>query len=309
MQIAILGATSQIAKDLICSFSQNDEHQLTLFARRPEVVSEWLAAGGLQGKYQVRSLDQFSTNQSYDALINFIGTGNPEQALAMGVSIFDITLKFDALALDYLRKYPNCLYIFLSSGAAYGANFDRPVDNNSHAIIPINHLRSHDWYSIAKLYAECRHRTLSPFSIIDVRIFNYYSHTQDKNARFLITDIARSIKYKTTLETSRENIIRDYLNPSDFFSLITGILSGDRLNLSIDCYSKEPIDKFTLLSSLKNKFGLNYNIRDGSGINATGMKSFYYSLNRTAEQFGYNPSLSSLDGIIKEIQLFIDKDV
>ena len=38
MQVAILGATSQIAKDLIVAFSKQDSHELILFARRPEAV-------------------------------------------------------------------------------------------------------------------------------------------------------------------------------------------------------------------------------------------------------------------------------
>ena len=42
MRIAILGATSQIAKDLALSFSASSEHDLVLYARRPEVVSAWL---------------------------------------------------------------------------------------------------------------------------------------------------------------------------------------------------------------------------------------------------------------------------
>ncbi|NOT82503.1 MAG: NAD(P)-dependent oxidoreductase, partial [Gallionella sp.] len=41
MRIAILGATSQIAKDLIVSFSLAKNNQLHLFARRPNEVSAW----------------------------------------------------------------------------------------------------------------------------------------------------------------------------------------------------------------------------------------------------------------------------
>jgi hypothetical protein len=43
------------------------------------------------------------------------------------------------------------------------------------------------------MHAEAKHRALFNFSIVDVRVFNYFSHTQDMNARFLITDIVRAI--------------------------------------------------------------------------------------------------------------------
>jgi len=40
MKIAILGATSAIAKDLILSFS--DEHKLELYSRRISDVTTWM---------------------------------------------------------------------------------------------------------------------------------------------------------------------------------------------------------------------------------------------------------------------------
>lgn len=42
MRIAILGATSQIAKDLIHSCATRSAHELVLFARRVEVLRQWL---------------------------------------------------------------------------------------------------------------------------------------------------------------------------------------------------------------------------------------------------------------------------
>jgi short-subunit dehydrogenase len=40
VRIAILGATSQIAKDLVLYFFKKNNHDLVLFARRPVVVTE-----------------------------------------------------------------------------------------------------------------------------------------------------------------------------------------------------------------------------------------------------------------------------
>src|SRR5207253_939480 len=121
------------------------------------------------------------------------------QSAAMSASIFDVTLQYDEMALRYVRDNPECRYIFMRSGAAYGSTFEAPVEANTKAVIAINNLLPQDWYGAAKLHAECRHRSLTDLSIIDVRVFNYFSHTQDIAARFLIMDILRAIRDKTLL--------------------------------------------------------------------------------------------------------------
>ena len=306
MRIAILGATSQIAKDLVLSFCAQSSHELELYARRPAVVSQWLASVGLVGRYAVADFAAFSADAHFDAILNFVGVGNPAQAAAMGASILEVTLKYDEMALDYVRQYPDCRYIFLSSGAAYGASFDEPVNENTKAIIAINNLQPQDWYAVAKLHAECRHRSLPHLAIVDIRVFNYFSHTQDMSARFLMTDVLRAIRDKTILKTSPDYIVRDFLHPSDFYKLVDALLSSPVINVAVDCYSRAPIDKPSLLAAMQEKFGLKYEIvQAGAGVNATGGKPHYYSRTTRAADFGYQPTLTSLEGIVKEMQMIL----
>jgi nucleoside-diphosphate-sugar epimerase len=306
MQIAILGATSQIARDLIISFSFEKDKQLHLFARRPDEVTAWLKSVGLSGRYVVSCFKVFG-EQEFDTIINFVGVGNPAAALAMGSKIFDITLQFDDLTLNYLQKYPSCRYLFLSSGAAYGSNFDEPVDQNTQSIVAINNLAPHEWYGVAKLHVECRHRAHSELHIIDIRVFNYFSHTQNIEARFLITDILRAIRDKSILGTSSENIVRDFLHPIDFYCLISALLVAPAINTSVDCYSRSPIDKFSLLFAMQKKYGLRYELTQvANSVNATGNKLHYYSRNTRAADFGYKPIFTSLDGILDEVGKVLD---
>jgi nucleoside-diphosphate-sugar epimerase len=310
MHIAILGATSQIAKDLIVAFSKQDNHELLLFARRPEIVMQCLASVGLSGQYAVKDFDAFSTDAHFDAILNFVGVGDPAQAAAMGASIFDVTLKYDQLALSYLEQHPLCRYIFLSSGAAYGSSFEAPVDENTKATVAINNLQPQEWYAVAKLHAECRHRSHPEWPIIDIRVFNYFSRTQDMSARFLITDILRAIRDKTVLKTSSDYIVREFIHPFDFFQLVRALLTSPATNAVVDCYSKAPIDKPTLLAAMQDKYGLQYEtIATAIAINATGSKPHYYSRNTRAADFGYLPSMTSLEGLIKEMNaiLLVDK--
>lgn len=302
MKIAILGSTSQIARDLIVSFSEVPDKHLHLFARRPDEVTKWLASVGLSGRYPV---DDFAVFAKHDfaVVINFIGVGNPAQAVAMGNSIFEVTLRFDEMVLDYLKTHPTCRYLFLSSGAAYGSVFNEPAQRDTPAVVAINNLAPHEWYGVAKLHAECRHRSHPELPIIDIRVFNYFSHAQDIEARFLITDIVRAIRDKTVLKTSADYIVRDFLHPSDFFRLVSTLLSASAANAVVDCYSRAPIDKPALLAAMQKEFGLRYQTTDAiTSVNATGGKPHYYSLNTRAADFGYQPALTSIEGIARETE-------
>ena len=305
MKIAILGATSQIARDLIVSFSAAEDKYLHLFARRPDEVTKWLESVGLSGRYLVNDFSAFGKHE-FDAVINFVGVGNPAQAVAMGNSIFDITLRFDEMVLDYLRTYPACRYLFLSSGAAYGSSFNEPANRDTAAVVAINNLAPHEWYGVAKLHAECRHRAHPELAIFDIRVFNYFSRTQDISARFLITDILRAIRDKTVLKTSPDYIVRDFLHLSDFYKLVNSLLAAPANNAVVDCYSLAPIDRQTLLAAMQEKFGLQYEITAAnSSVNATGNKPHYYSWNKRAADFGYIPTLTSLEGVLLEAKAIL----
>lgn len=307
MKVAILGATSQIAKDLIESFVNQTDYHCDLYSRNSRFVLDWLRSVNENNHYNVLGYDEFTISKKYDMIINFVGIGDPAAIKKMGIKIFDVTYKFDALVLHYLESHPSTKYVFLSSGAIFGGDFSEPVTENSTANININSLTSNDWYSIAKFYAEARHRASNEFPIIDVRVFNYFSHTQDTNARFFITDIVRAIKNHEVLKTSKLNIVRDFITPVDFYQLIQCISNSAPNNLSVDCYTKAPIDKFTLLSELNKKHKLEYEVSDKTNVvNGTGEKIKYYSSNKVAKVLGYCPEHSSLSGIMKELSFMLD---
>ena len=301
MRIAILGATSHIAGDLVLSYARSGEDdELHLYARRPEAVSGWLAAAGLARRYPVSDFASFPAGR-HDVVVNFVAVGDPARAAALGTEYFDVTLRYDQLALDYLRANPACRYLFLSSGAAYGGRFDEPARRGSQAVVPLNGLSPQEWPGAAKLHAECRHRSLADRPIIDIRVFNYFSRTQDLSSRFLLSDILRSIRDGFVLQTAPEYIVRDFLHPADFHNLVRSLLSAAPANDAVDCYSRAPIDKPQLLSEMARRFGLRYEIVERPvAVDATGFKAHYYSLNHRAADFGYVPTRTSLEGILEE---------
>lgn len=306
-RIAILGATSQIARDLILSLAADGVKDVSLFARRPGALADWLAGVKLAGRYPVGEFSSFGT-QDFEAVINFVGVGDPARAAALGNAIFDLTLQFDQLVLDYLQRRPHCRYLFMSSGAAYGTAFDRPADRDSRAVVTINNLPPQEWYGAAKLHAECRHRAHAEWPIVDVRIFNYFSRTQDVSARYMIMDIVRAIRDGALLQISPDNIMRDFLHPADFHALLRAVLCAPAENAAVDCYSRAPIDKRTLLSAMQSRFGLRYEFSGAAtGQGATGIKPCYYSLNRRAADFGYQPTRTALETVLQEAEAILHR--
>lgn len=304
MRLALLGATSQIARDLVASFAHASDHALELFARRPEAVT--VPQGLLDtGRCAVARLADFDPGQVYDAIINFVGVGTPRKTVAMGASILDITQRIDDLALAALGHNPRCCYIFLSSGAAYGSQFDQPASDDTVARFPINRLGEQDWYGIAKFYAECRHRALPELHIVDIRVFNYFSRQQDVDAGYLITDIVKALRAGEPLRTAPTPMVRDYIGPHDFHQLVESILAAPARNTAIDCYSRQPITKQELLALMKQQFGLQYTVDTSDIVNGTGSKPHYYSISRQAAALGYAPRFSSAENLLTEVQALL----
>lgn len=306
MKIAILGATSQIARDFIVCSDRDAACELSLYARRPDAVQDWLRSEGLRAHFTA----DFAVfgERDHDAVLNFVGVGNPAQARVLGASIFETTEQYDRLALDYVRRQSGCRYVFLSSGAVYGTGFSAPASVDTPATVPINAPEAQDWYALAKLSAECRHRSLTSLPIVDLRVFSYFSRRQDLAGRFLISDIVRAIRDGSELQTSSDFIVRDFLVPGDFHQLVLSILTAPPANCAVDGYSLAPIAKPDLLALMQTEFGLRYAVVPSvDTINATGSKTYYYSKNRRAANFGYRPRWTSRSGILEEARSLLCK--
>ncbi|MFS2140424.1 NAD-dependent epimerase/dehydratase family protein [Duganella sp. Dugasp56] len=304
-RVAILGASSQIAKDLILSFAREGNTEVLLYVRDTAAAQRWLDAHQLD--FPVAVYADYG-QAPHDAVLNFVGVGDPQRAAQMGGAIFGVTQEFDDLALRELQRHPERRYIFLSSGAAYGSGFEQPAGPDTPAIVNLNALKPQDYYGVAKLHAECKHRALPELCITDLRVFNYFSRTQDLNARFFITDLLRAVRDDTVLQTHAGSMVRDYLHPQDFHQLVSCVLRAPAGNRAIDCYSAAPVEKVELLTAMAQRFGLRYEVGAASVVNATGTKPHYYSLNRQAAELGYHPAYSSIDGISAESAIILGRD-
>lgn len=288
--IAILGATSQIARDFAARFG------------KPGTILHLFGRNAQTRPYSVFGQDK------YAAIINFVGVGDPVRARQMGADIFAVTREFDLLALDYLRRHPDTRYIFLSSGAVYGHGFAAGVTADSLAKIPVNALQAQDYYGAAKLYAEALHRSRGE-SIFDIRVFNYISRSMDLSARFLIADMVNAVRSRSVFQTTNRPLMRDFLHPADFCHLVECCLAAPPGgNMALDCYSQSPISKDEMVKLMAGDFGMKYEIVDASDvINATGDKPNYFSRNHRAASLGYAPAYSSHSAIREEVGAILSR--
>ena len=82
MNIALLGASSQIAKGLLRNLVLDQSNQLYLFTRNTLDYQEWLESKHLNlEQCMLNGLEEFNDSIKYDLIINFIGIGDPSKAL------------------------------------------------------------------------------------------------------------------------------------------------------------------------------------------------------------------------------------
>ncbi|SFE86047.1 Nucleoside-diphosphate-sugar epimerase [Paenibacillus algorifonticola] len=301
-KVAILGSTGHIAKNIIYGLSTKN-YQLFLFARNTEAVKSFMTTEiSSSENSSIHSFSEFSDHK-YDVVINCVGIGDPGKLRRAGGSIFKLTEEFDNLILDYLELNKETLYINLSSGVAYGSNFNTPADQNKNALININNISSTDYYTISKINTETKHRAFSQFNIIDLRVFGFFSRFIDLKTPYFLSDIVNCVKSGSAFITGNSDMVRDYIDPKDFLNIIEKCIQAKDINDVFDVYSLEPISKFEMISFFEKHYNLKVSIEDNKVLTSvTGIKSNYYSLNKRAEILGYKPEFRSIDSINNELK-------
>ena len=304
-KVAIIGATSHIAKGLIFFFKDDESIEFHCYARNLEKVRQFLFLIGYKDPI-LKTFSEFHADH-IEIIINCTGIVNPPDLNSSNENVFDLTEKFDGFILDYIRKNHETTYVNFSSGAVYGTSFNQPASKNTITNIDVNNIGTEDYYRIAKLNSESKHRLLHCYNIIDLRIFGYYSRFIDLTKNYLMTDIISCVKEKRTLKTSQNNIFRDYIHPLDLSDLVKACFEHKKINMAMDVKSKSPISKMEILNFFKIKYGLKFKIQDDyRGRSATGEKLNYYSENNDMEIINFSPKYTSWECIEKETEALFD---
>ncbi|SMF67652.1 Nucleoside-diphosphate-sugar epimerase [Paenibacillus uliginis N3/975] len=300
VNIAIIGATGHIAKNLIVGLSNERKYNLLLFARNHNKLNQFINCCVSNKKnISIHYFDNFLLGE-FDVIINCIGIGNPTVLTQSYAHIFSITEEFDNLILEYLHKNTSTLYINFSSGAAYGADFYSPATVDKHALFSINNISTNDYYSIAKLNSEKKHRAYSNFSIIDLRIFGFFSRYIDLKNAYFMNDLLRSVRDGVKFITSSDDMFRDYIHPIDLLNIIQKCIELQTVNDVFDVYSLNPASKFEIVDLFKKTYNIEVQVQDVRFDSPTGNKLNYYSENYNLESIGYTPRYTSLETVSSE---------
>jgi nucleoside-diphosphate-sugar epimerase len=288
--IAILGATGYVGRSLARRIAAATDQPLTLFARQPSRLADeaWRPAINLV------DLARFDAG-GFDLVINAIGPGEPGQVRALGGQIVEISERWDRRVLATMG--PQTRYIYLSSGAIYGA-FDQPANADSELRLPINRLETMPPYTLAKLSAEARHRSVAR-PVLDLRIFAYADASVPQTARFFFCELAAAVARNTPFKTSRADMVRDYAGAAELWHLIAAWAAAGAPNCAADLYSAAPTSKSDILRAARERFGLAVETdtaEQGAGV--AGQKPVYASAYRIAETFGYRPRRTSLEIVL-----------
>ncbi|NQX60256.1 NAD-dependent epimerase/dehydratase family protein [Paenibacillus qinlingensis] len=307
--IAILGATSHIAKNLIYYLSENENFHLALFARSFSKLECFINEHMInKSKYTLHAFEQFKFH-SYDVIINCIGIVDSIKSKDEYSSVFSVSEYYDNLILNFLVTNPKTLYINLSSGAAYSTSFDQPAKEITKSEVEINRLLPTHFYGITKLYMEAKHRAYNQFNIVDLRIFGFFSRFIDSTSKYLLTDISECLKKNGVFKTNHIDIVRDYIHPRDFVALVELCIYKHELNDVFDVYSLKPVSKFDLINYFVKEYNLKVEIdRTFSQTSSSGYKYNYYSTNiRSKSVLTYEPRYTSLESVGGEFKVMFDK--
>ena len=309
MRIAILGSNGHVGRNLASRWLAAGSNSMHLYSRDLIATSKLFGRSATSVGVCFPAYSEFYQHE-YDAIVNCVGVVTQSVTAEQGDAIFRVTDEYDNLALRYLGENKSCRYLNISSGAAYGSNFNCPPDESTTAQFNLNNIDKSEFYGLAKLYTEAKHRAMSDYMIVDLRLFGFFTHLADIHASFLLSEAACSIIENKTLITSALDITRDYVHPDEFYWLANRCVTGDRMNDVLDVYSAAPVTKFELLEMMRQEFGLKYEIRPSMKSTAIGgNKSRYYSANRKATSVGYQPKYNSLETVRSEMQLLLLKEV
>lgn len=295
--VAVLGTTGYIGRSLLGSAAESG-FSVTAFSRDPRAAEEVLSGYGIEGT----TILDYGTleDRSFDIIINASGIGSPRRLRAEPALVFSVTEEMDEKILRYLKRHKETRVFNLSSGSVYGLSAGLPLTDTTLSSFDLKNLRPGDYYSLAKLISEAKHRAVTA-PIIDLRIFAFVSRYLDIEESFFIAEVGKCLLRKEVLYTKPDDMVRDFATAHDIWDTVRFLSDLPAQNAAFDIKSRSPVGKFELLSRLQELFGLRYEIKTLETSSPTGEKSAYYSQSEALTKLGFNPNYSAIQNIEREL--------
>lgn len=298
MRIAILGAGSYVSRAILPQLLRQSDWEALLYTRTPDQLAGWASERRLPGgRISVEASSEFG-GRACDAIVNFVGAGDPRLVNRLGDAILPISAEWDERVVEALRKRPATRYIFASSGVATGDAFLSPRKPGA----PLKRLARKDFYARAKAEAEERHRALGDLPIVDLRLYAFYSADMGTELGYLVCNILRMLRARSILWTDEHDIARDYMHPEDLSSAIMAVLRASPQNAAHDLVSAGPLRKFDLLRRFQERFGLQWQVGQS---HAAANKMNYYSEDFSLSNLGFAPRFTAMEAVIEQATSFL----
>lgn len=300
MKIAILGATGHLAKCALWVFAKKKNNEIYLFSRTVDKAVHLIKNDFICKNIFLKSYDEFKSLE-YDVIFNGVGSWDARELSPK--YIFEVTEYYDNLIIEYQKCHPSSISIHISSGAAYANQYEQPVNEKTETRIKLNAISVGDYYSIAKINSEAKHRAFSDLNIVDIRLFGFFSRFMSLDYSYFLSAIINAIKKKQIFTSINGEFWRDYIHMDDFSVLCNNIVKHRNINTAIDVISKQPISKSEMLEFFNKEYGLEVRINNNIELSKTGLKPYYYSVIKNDI---YIPKHTSLEAIKNEIKFFLE---
>lgn len=300
MKIAILGASGHLARCAFWALTQDDGNESFLFSRSKAKLEQMYSQVPQVRKIYFDGYQMFSKFE-YDLIFNGVGSWDSKDQASS--NIFRVTEYYDNLIMEYQSTHADTISIHISSGAAYTNDFKKPVDHDTRTAIAINQITVGDYYSVAKLNSEAKHRAFPEMNIVDLRLFGFFSRYMSLEYSYLLSALIKAAKNNRVFKTVNGDFWRDYIHMDDFSALLHGIAARKMINTAIDVRSKAPISKNELIQLFVDKYGLQIETDGAVAISKTGLKPYYYS---NQQNDIYMPKYTSLEAVEHELKYFME---
>jgi nucleoside-diphosphate-sugar epimerase len=298
MRIAILGAGSYVSRAILPYLLRRSDWEALLYTRAPDHLKDWAVERHLPAeRISIEASDGFG-GRPFDVVVNLIGAGDPRLVVRMADGILAVTAEWDERVLQQMRKRPSARYLFASSGAAAGGDFDAPRTQGAALRRPA----AHDHYARAKADAEERHRELGDLAITDLRLYSFYSADMGAELGYLVCSMLQNVLDRSTFVSDQHDIARDYLHPEDLSTAIMAVLRSTPQNVAFDLASLGPVRKVDLLRRFERQFGLKWKIRPAD---SPPNKMNYYSEDISVRALGFEPTFSAIEAVLEQATAFL----
>ena len=220
IRIGILGSTGYIGRSLLAE-GLSRGFAVVPFSRDQARAKEIFSRYGISPKEEIRTYSELGS-EKFDVIINASGIGSPSEYQKNPSAVFEATESMDALLLSYLQSEGNeGVRVFnISSGSVYGLSAAGGVTDATEARFKINALSSSDYYTLAKLSSEAKHRAHAQYSIIDLRVFSFFSAYVSLTESFFLSQVMDALERKEELVTKGDSMVRDCMTTEDLLEAI-----------------------------------------------------------------------------------------